>query len=63
MELWHELKTPLFPINSIQKLLALVATLSNSTLLFGGALEASEGVEEELRGQSSRKKPRQCWRR
>lgn len=48
--LWHELKIMIFPINSTQKLLALVATLSNSTLLFGGALEASEGVEEELVG-------------
>lgn len=48
--LWHELKTPFAPINSIQKLLALVAALSNPTLPFGGALEAPEGVEEELVG-------------
>lgn len=50
--LWHELKIPFFPINSIQKWSALVATLSNPTLPFGAALEAPEGVEEELVGSA-----------
>lgn len=48
--LWHEHRTSFSPINSVQKLLALVAAFSNPTLPFGGALEAPEGVEEELVG-------------